>query len=338
MVNIMVTQCTNELCIDEELEEEEESFFEEKFWFFIIPSVVLLGISITLEFLTLEFLTEAVLLSQILAIASILLSCYGILKEAIEDVLAKRITASILMLVAGVASFFILHGQEGATAILLYAIAEYLEELTTDKSRNAIKELLELAPDEALLKTEEGYEFIPTPEVKIGDIVGIKPGMKVPIDGKIVKGESYVDESAITGESLPIFKSINDEIFAASINSDSFLEIEVIRDSSNTVVAKIAESIKLARQNKSKSERFIEKFARYYTPIILISSLIVMFIPPLLFSLPFNIWFYRGLILLVVSCPCALTLSTPLANIAALTKLAKEGILVKGNKFIDNRF
>jgi len=329
MVDIMVTQCTNELCIDEELEEEEESFFEEKFWYFIIPSLVFLGISITLE-----FLKVAVLLSQILAIASILLSGYGILKEAIEDILSKRITASILMLVAGVASFFILHGQEGATAILLYAIAEYLEELTTDKSRNAIKELLELAPDEALLKTEEGYEFIPTKEVKIGDIVGIKPGMKVPIDGIIIKGESYVDESAITGESLPIFKSINDEIFAASINSDSFLEIEVIRESSNTVVAKIAESIKLARQNKSKSERFIEKFARYYTPIILISSLLVMVIPPLLFG-DFNMWFYRGLILLVVSCPCALTLSTPLANIAALTKLAKEGILVKGNKFIE---
>jgi len=330
MVNIMVTQCTNELCIEEELEEEEESFFEEKFWYFIIPSIVLLGISITLE-----FLTEAVLLSQILAIASILLSGYGILKEAIEDVLAKRITANILMLVAGIASFFILHGQEGATAILLYAIAEFLEELTTDKSRNAIKELLELAPDEALLKTEEGYEFIPTSEVKIGDIVGIKPGMKVPIDGKVIKGESYFDESAITGESLPVFKSKNDEIYAASINSDSFIEIQVIRESPDTVVAKIAESIKLARQNKSKSERFIEKFARYYTPIILISSLLVMFIPPLLFNLDFNTWFYRGLILLVVSCPCALTLSTPLANIAALTKLAKEGILVKGNKFIE---
>ena len=137
MVNIMVTQCTNELCIDEELEEEEESFFEEKFWYFIIPSVVLLGISITLE-----FLTDAVLLSQILAITSILLSGYGILKEAIEDVLAKRLTANILMLVAGVASFFILHGQEGATAILLYAIAEFLEELTTDKSRNEIRNYL----------------------------------------------------------------------------------------------------------------------------------------------------------------------------------------------------
>ncbi|MFX0075356.1 MAG: heavy metal translocating P-type ATPase [Candidatus Hermodarchaeota archaeon] len=327
-----MTQCTNELCIHGEFEEEEEeeSFFEKKFWYFLIPSAILLGTSIALE-----FLTEAVIISQILAVASILLSCYGIVKEAIEDILARRITANILMLVAGVASFFILHGQEGATAILLYAIAEYLEELTTDKSRNAIKELLELAPDEALLKTQEGFEFVPTRDLKVGDIVGIKPGMKVPIDGKIVKGESYFDESAITGESLPVFKGINDEIFAASMNSDSFIEIEVTRESSNTVVAKIAESIKLARQNRSRSERFIEKFARYYTPIILISSLLVMLIPTLLFRLDFNTWFYRGLILLVVSCPCALTLSTPLANIAALTKLAKEGILVKGNIFIE---
>ena len=174
---IHITQCTNELCLDEDLEEEEESFFEEKFWYFIIPSMILLGVSIALE-----LLTNAVLISQILAIASILLSCYGIVKEAIEDILNKRITANILMLIAGVASFFILHGQEGATAVLLYAIAEFLEELTTDKSRNAIKELLELAPDEALLKTQEGYEFVPTRELKVGDIVGIKPGMKVPIN------------------------------------------------------------------------------------------------------------------------------------------------------------
>ncbi|HUW90582.1 MAG TPA: cation-translocating P-type ATPase [Candidatus Nanopelagicaceae bacterium] len=326
----IVTQCTNTLCINEEMEEEEESFFEEHFWFFIIPSALLLGISIFLE-----FFTDAVFLSQILAVASLLLSCYEIVSEAIKDILAKRITANILMLVAGVASFFILHGQEGAVAVLLYAIAEYLEELTTDKSKNAIKELLELAPDEALLKTAEGYRLVPTKEIKVGDIVGIKPAMKAPIDGKIIKGESYFNESAITGESLPVFKSVNDEIFAASINSDSFVDIEVTRESSNTVVAKIAESIKLAQQNKSDSERFIEKFARYYTPSILISSLLVMIIPTLLFGLDFNQWFYRGLILLVVSCPCALTLSTPLANIAALTKLAKEGILVKGNKFIE---
>ena len=256
-------------------------------------------------------------------------------KEAIEDIRHKRITANILIIIAAVASFFIFHGQEGATAILLYAIAERLEEITTDKSRSAIKELLELAPDDALLKTDDGYKNVPSRDVKVGEIIGIKPGMKVPLDGKIIKGSSYFDESAITGESIPIYKKLGNEIFAASLNSDSFVDIEVMRESSNTIVAQIAESFKQAQQNKSNHERFIEKFARYYTPIIILAALMVMIIPPLVFGLDFNDWFYRGLILLVVSCPCALTLSTPLANIASLTKQAREGILVKGNRFIE---
>ncbi len=274
------------------------------------------------------------LTAQILAIISIMLSSPGVVMEAIDDVREKKITANLLMLIAGVASFFILHGQEGATALLLYAIAEKLEDITAEKSRNAIKKLLELAPDDALLKTETGYKNIPTKDVKVGDIVGIKPGMKVPLDGIIVKGSSYFDESAITGESIPVFKKDGEEIFAASLNSDSFVDIEVSRESTNTIVAQIAESVKIAQQNKSDHEKFIEKFAKYYTPIILLTSILVMIIPPSL-GLSFNEWFYRGLILLVVSCPCALTLSTPLANIASLTKQAREGILIKGNKFIE---
>ena len=275
-----------------------------------------------------------IIVDQILAIVSIFLSSSSVVKEAIENIKNKKITANILMIIAAIASFFILHGQEGATALLLYAIAERLEEITADKSKNAIKELLELAPDEALLKTENGYQNVPSKEIKIGNIVGIKPGMKVPLDGVIVKGSSYFDESAITGESVPVFKKDGDGIFAASLNSDSFVDIEVTRESTNTIVAQIAESVKIAQQNKSEHERFIEKFARYYTPIIILSSIFVMFVP-LIFSLNFYDWFYRGLVLLVVSCPCALTLSTPLANIASLTKQAREGILVKGNKFIE---
>jgi len=239
------------------------------------------------------------------------------------------------MVIAAVASFFILHGQEGATAILLYAIAEHLEVITTEHSRNAIKELLELTPDEALLKVNDSYKNVSTDQIEIGDIIGIKPGMKAPLDGIVIAGQSYFDESAITGESVPVYKEEGNEVYAASINSDSFIDLKVTTISSNTVVAQIAESIKLARQNKSDGEKFIEKFARYYTPTILISSIMVMIIPAIVFHLNFNDWFYRGLVLLVVSCPCALTLSTPIANITALTKLAKEGILVKGNKYIE---
>ncbi len=313
--------------LDEEIGE--KSFFEEHFWYFLIPAAIILAVSILIE-----IAFELIVVDQILAIVAILLSSSGVVKEAIDNIKNKKITANILMLIAGIASFFIFHGQEGATAILLYAIADRLEELTADKSRNAIKELLELAPDEALLKTENGYMNTPSKEVKVGDIIGIKPGMKVPLDGIIVKNSSYFDESAITGESVPVFKKEGKEIFAASINSDSFVDIEVIRESKNTIVAQIAESVKIAQQNKSIQEKFIEKFAKYYTPSIILSSIFVIFIP-LLFGLNFYDWFYRGLVLLVVSCPCALTLSTPLANIASLTKLAREGILVKGNKFIE---
>jgi len=326
-----LVECSSPACdlIDEEIEE--ESYFVHHFWVFIVPSALLLAISIILE-----IFTQEVFFSQMLAILSVFLSSYGIFSEAIEDILHKKITANILMIVAAIASFFIFHGQEGATAILLYAIAEHLEEVTTEKSRNAIKELLKLAPEEALLKTNDSYEIIPAKEVKVGQIIGIKPGMKAPLDGVIINGQSYFDESAITGESLPIYKKENDEVFAASINSDSFIDLKVTRESTNTIVAQIAESIKKAQQNKSVNERFIEKFARYYTPLILLTSIMVMVIPALLFNQNFNDWFYRGLVLLVVSCPCALTLSTPLANITALTKLAKEGILVKGNKYIES--
>jgi len=308
----------------------EESFFEEYFWYFIsISGIFILG-SIFIEFF-LDFL----IFSQILAIISIILSSYEVVKETLYNIKEKRITANLLMVIAAIASFFIFHGQEGATAILLYAIAEYLEELTTEKSRDAIKELLELAPDKALVKRDGGYLKISSEEIKKGEIVGIKPAMKVPLDGIIERGESYFDESAITGESIPVFKERGDEVFAGSINSESFIDIKVLRETEDTVVAQIAKTIEHAQQNKSQKEKFIEKFARYYTPSILIAALLVMIVPTLLFNLNFVDWFYRGLILLVVSCPCALTLSTPLANIVSLTKLAKEGILVKGNRFIE---
>ncbi|MBN1801029.1 MAG: cation-translocating P-type ATPase [Candidatus Lokiarchaeota archaeon] len=327
----MTHACSSSICEVPlgEIEEEKESFFEEKFWFFIIPSAILIGIAIFVE-----FVLEEVIISQILAFTSIMFSSPGVVLEAIEDLKNKRISANILMVIAAIASFFILHGQEGAMAILLYSIAEKLEEITADKSRNAIKDLLELAPDEALLKTEKGYKSVLSKDVKIGEIVGIKPGMKVPLDGRIIKGSSYFNESAITGESIPVYKKEGDEIFAASLNSDSFIDMTVLKESTNTLVAQIADSVRTAQLNRSKQEKFIEKFAKYYTPVILALSLTVMIVPQFFFH-NFYDWFYRGLVLLVVSCPCALTLSTPLANIASLTKLAREGILVKGNRFIE---
>ncbi|MFO8017002.1 MAG: cation-translocating P-type ATPase [Promethearchaeia archaeon] len=327
----MTASCSHSSCeLDSELMEEEESYFEEHFWKFTGSAAILLGVA-----LISEIIFNLLMLSQILAGFSILFSGSGILREAIENIKDRKISVNILMIIAAIASFFILHGQEGATAIMLYSIAEYIEDKTVDKSRDAIKELYELAPDESLLKVGSSYKAVPTSSIEQGQIVGIKPGMKVPLDGIIIKGDSYFDESAITGESVPVLKEEGEEIYAGTINSNSFVDIEVIREAGDTIVAKIAERIKIAQQNKSSKERFIEKFAKYYTPLILLISLVIMIFPPLLFGSDFNTWFYRGLILLVISCPCALTLSTPLSMISSLTKLAKEGILVKGNRFIE---
>ena len=329
MSKMACTKCSH-IHMHSEEEEEEHSYFEENFWYFIGASGILILLSISLE-----FFFDYVLVSQIFALSSIILSGYDVFRETIENLRDRRITANLLMVIAAIASFIIMHGQEGAVAILLYAIAEHLEEITTERSHNAINELLELAPDEALVKQGDKYNIVPSEKVQVGEIIGIKPGMKVPLDGEIIEGTSYIDESAITGESLPAHKTEGDEVFAGSLNSDSFLEVRVTKPASETVIAQIAETIVSAQENKSQKERFIEKFARYYTPSILIVALLIIIIPSLLFGQNFINWFYRGLILLVISCPCALTLSTPLANVIALTKLAREGILVKGNKFVE---
>jgi len=307
-----------------------EGVFKKYFWYFIVVSAVFLFFSFYFE---LGF--EAIFISQVFALVSVAFSSKDVIESAGREILKKRLNANALMVIAMIGAFLIQKGQEGATAILLYSIAEKLEDITTDKSRDAISKLIELAPDKALLKTEEGIREVLASEVKLNDIIVLKPGMKASLDGIIVSGESYFDQSALTGESIPVLKEKGDEIYASSINSDGYVEISVTHTSENTILAKIIENVEIARLNKSNAEKFIEKFANYYTPIILLISVSIM-VFPIIFSIGQPIdWVYRGLMLLVISCPCALTLSTPLAMVAALTKLSREGILVKGSKYID---
>ena len=316
--------------IDSVEEKKTEALFEKYFWYFIVVSAVFLFFSFYFE---LGF--EAIFISQVFALVSVAFSSKDVIESAGREILKKRLNANALMVIAMIGAFIIQKGQEGATAILLYSIAEKLEDITTDKSREAISKLIELAPDKALLKTEDGIREILASEVKLNDIIVLKPGMKASLDGIIVSGVSYFDQSALTGESIPVLKEKGDEIYASSINSDGYVEISVTHTSENTILAKIIENVEIARLNKSNAEKFIEKFANYYTTIILLISVLIM-VFPIIFSIGQPIdWIYRGLMLLVISCPCALTLSTPLAMVAALTKLSREGILVKGSKYID---
>ncbi len=316
--------------IDSINKQESEGTFEKYFWYFIVISAIFLFFSFYFE---ISF--KVIIVSQIFSLISVALSSKGVIKSAGREIIKKKLNANALMVIAMIGAFIIQKGQEGATAILLYSIAEKLEHITSDKSREAISKLIELAPDKALLKTKDGIREILASEVKLNEIIVLKPGMKAPLDGVIFSGSSYFNQSALTGESIPVLKEKGDKIYASSINGDGYIEMWVTRTSGNTILAKIVENIETARLNKSNTERFIEKFANYYTPIILLISVLIM-VFPIIFSIGQPIdWVYRGIILLVISCPCALTLSTPLAMVAALTKLSREGILVKGSKYIE---
>jgi len=315
---------------DSKNEQKGKSIFETFFWHFIVISAVFLFFSFYFE-----LVFEAIFLSQIFALISVALSSKEVIESAGREIIKKRLNANALMVIAMIGAFIIQKGQEGAIAILLYSIAEKLEGITVDKSREAISKLIELAPDKALLKTERGIHEILASEVKLSDIIVLKPGMKAPLDGIIVSGNSYFDQSALTGESIPVLKDEGEEIYASSINGDGYVEISVTHTSENTILAKIIENVETARLNKSNTEKFIEKFANYYTPVILLVSVLIMVFPIILgIGQPID-WIYKGLMLFVISCPCALTLSTPLAMVAALTKLSREGILVKGSKYLD---
>ncbi len=330
--------CCNIPVGDDKHEDEKRAAFKVHFWKFVLVSGVLLAISILVEFSLFTTGDEGpdMVLAQGLAIASVVLSCHDVFFAALSELKEKRLGASTLMVVAAIGSFLILHAQEGAMAIWLYSVAEKLEDLSSDRARDAVSKLMELAPDVALLKAGGAVRQVQTRDVKVGDTIVIKSGMKVPLDGKVVVGESYFDTHAITGESVPRLKAIGDDVFASSINGDTLVELEVTKASGDTLLSRITNSIREAQKNKSRTEVFIQKFARYYTPAILLISLAIMVVPWLVFRQEPLSWIYRALILLVISCPCALTLSTPLSMVAALTKLSREGVLVKGGRYIED--
>ncbi|MHA1831411.1 MAG: heavy metal translocating P-type ATPase, partial [Candidatus Helarchaeota archaeon] len=266
----------------------------------------------------------------------VIVSGYNIVKEGISNLIDHKITINILMTIAAIGSFLIGHGGEGASVMFLFFIAEFLENYATDRSKNSITSLMKIAPDIAVVKISGSFKEMHTHSVKVGDIIQIKPGNSIPLDGITIKGASTINESSLTGESIPVFKQIGDTVFAGTINFEGYLEVQVTKSSDQTLLAKIKEIIDNARNKQSKTQRFIDKFSKYYTPIMIFLAIFMMLIPPLIFQLPINEWVYKGLIILVISCPCALALSMPISMISALTSGAKNGILIKGGKFIED--
>ena len=243
---------------------------------------------------------------------------------------------NFLMAIATIGAFAIGEYPEGVAVMLFYQLGELFQGIAVNNSRKSIVSLMDIRPDYANIKVEKGIKKVSPEKIKVGEIIVVKPGEKVPLDGKIVKGASTFDTSALTGESLPREAKAGDDVLSGFINKNGLIEIEVTKVFSESTVSKILYLVENAGSKKSKTENFITKFARYYTPVVVITALILAIFPPLLIQgATFSDWIYRALIFLVVSCPCALVISIPLGFFGGIGGASRHGILIKGTNYLE---
>ncbi|REL33123.1 cadmium-translocating P-type ATPase [Rhodohalobacter sp. SW132] len=257
-------------------------------------------------------------------------------KDTLKQLARFKIDIHFLMISAAIGAAVLGQWIEGAILLFLFSLSGALEHYALDKSRTAIHSLLQLRPSQALrINPDESEETVPIEELKIGDKVIVKPGEHIPIDGKIIKGETTVDQSAITGESVPVSKSANDTVFAATLNENGVIELKVTKRPEDTTVSKIIELVEKAQKNRAKTQRFLDSFEPRYAVSIVLFVIGLIFIPWLIFGHEFDPTFYRAMTVLVVASPCALIISTPASIISAIANGAKKGVLFKGGAYVE---
>jgi Cd2+/Zn2+-exporting ATPase len=300
--------------------------------------IVLIVLSATLlsTGLVLGFILEWKLPSDILLMATAVVSGYSIAREGISSLIfRRRLSIDFLIVMAAVGSFFIGHGEEGAAVVFLFYVAEFLEEHTSERARRSIVSLMKFAPEIATVKKDGKEMKVHVHDIDVNETIVVIPGERIPLDGEVIRGVSSVNQAPITGESIPATKQVGDEVFAGTISNEGFLEIKVTKRSGETMIAKIVKLVEEALKIKSPMEKFIDRFSKYYTPAVILSAIGVATIPALAFGLSFNEWLYRALVLLVVSCPCALAISTPVAMVSGITSAARNGVLIKGSTYVE---
>ena len=242
---------------------------------------------------------------------------------------------NFLMTVATVGAFCIGEYPEAIAVMLFYEIGELFQSYAVNRSRHSITSLLDIRADHANLVTESSVEEVNPEVVSVGDYIIIKPGERVPLDGEVVEGQCYLDTSALTGESVPRLVSVGDPILSGCINTNALVKVRVTKVAGESTVARILELVENASSKKAQTERFITRFARVYTPIVVLLAILIAIIPPFVFQASFSIWLYRALSFLVVSCPCALVVSIPLGFFAGLGGASKQGVLIKGGNYLE---
>ena len=267
-----------------------------------------------------------------LFLVSYLLAGGDVLFKALRNIIKGQIfDENFLMGLATIGAICIKEYPEAVMVMILYQIGEYFQHRAVEKSRHSITELMDIRPDYANLNGEK----VSPKSVKIGDIIAVKTGEKIPLDGVVIEGEASIDCSALTGESVPARVKSEDNVISGCINLDGVLQIKVTKEFGESTVSRILELVEHASSKKAKAENFITKFAKYYTPAVVVMAVIIAFVPPLIMHTGFTAWFQRALTFLVISCPCALVISVPLSFFAGIGGASREGILIKGSSYIE---
>ena len=294
-----------------------------------------------------EILGQHHLLIDLASLGALLVAGLLIARSAWRALSINReININVLMTIASIGAVIIGAYTEAGMVMVLFALGEALEGYTATRARNTIRSLMEVVPNVAIRLEQHGdhahEEEINVQALRVGDVILVKPGERIPMDGRVVTGASAVNQAPITGESRLIEKEVGADVFASSINGEGVLEIEVTRLAADNTISRLIKMVEDAQEKQAPAQRFVDQFAKYYTPAVVLIAILVAIVPPLLFNQPFFNpdaetfgWFYRGLALLVVACPCALVISTPVSIISAISNAAQNGVLIKGGVHLE---
>lgn len=270
-----------------------------------------------------------------LAVLALVTSGPRTLRKGLTAARTLTLNINLLMLIAVTGAIVIQQWPEAAMVTVLFAVAELIEARSVDRARDAIRALLVLAPDVARLRRGAGWAEVATAEIEPGAVIQVLPGERVPLDGKVRAGRTSIDQAPITGESVPVDKEVGDAVFAGSVNQQGMIEVEVTAASGDTTLARIGRAIREAQRQQAPTQRFVDRFARWYTPAVVLLAVALAVVPPLLLGEAFRPWLYKALVLLVIACPCALVISTPVTVVSGLAAAARRGVLVKGGAYLE---
>jgi Zn2+/Cd2+-exporting ATPase len=270
-----------------------------------------------------------------LALISIAAGGRDTLRKGVVALRTLTLNINFLMTIAVVGAIFIGQWPEAAMVTFLFGLAEMVEAFSLERARNAIRGLMEMSPETATVQEGGQWHQVKVESVRIGQTVRVKPGERIPLDGEVTQGASTVNQAPITGESIPVEKRVGDMVFAGSVNERGAFEFRVTSDAGHSTLARIIKTVQEAQAQRAPTQRFVDQFARYYTPAVVVLAVLVALVPPLLFAQPFQPWLYKALVMLVIACPCALVISTPVTVVSGLAAAARRGILIKGGVYLE---